>query len=108
MGFHHDTSSPHIPESNGQVERTIQMVKKTLKRAFKYNDVPYLALLATRVSPGPYSNTPSAVLFFNNPVRSTVPSVYVSKTWVKNNTKLNKLPFRGECTKRRGICLEYE
>ena len=96
-------SSPHFPESNGQVERTIQMVKKTLKKAFKYNEDPYLALLATRVSPGPYNNTSPAVLFFNHPICSTVPSMQISKKGVKNNKKLNRTPFKGKYTNRSDL-----
>ena len=101
--FHHDTSSSHFPESNGQVEHTIQVVKQTLKKAFKYNDDPYLALLATRVSPGPYNNIPPAVLFFNHPIRSTVPSMYVSKKGVNNNKKWNRNPFKVKSTNRMDL-----
>ena len=38
--FKHDSPSPHYPKSNGQIERTIQTIKKTLKKekAFKSND----------------------------------------------------------------------
>ena len=73
--FCHDTSSPTYPESNGQVERTIQLVKKTLKKAFSNNEDPYLALLSTRVSPGPDDNTPPATLFYSRPIRSILPSL---------------------------------
>ena len=65
--FQHDTSSPRYPESNGQVERTIQMFKKTLRKVFTNYGDPYLALLATRVCHGPYDYTVPATLFFNRP-----------------------------------------
>jgi hypothetical protein len=44
-GFQHDTSSPRYPKSNGFVERAIQTVKKTIKKALKSGDDPCLALL---------------------------------------------------------------
>ena len=72
--FEHDTSSPNYPESNGLVERTIQTVKKTLKKAFREDQDPYLALLAIKVSYGPYTSTPPATLMCQRPIRS-LPSV---------------------------------
>ena len=71
--FQHLTSSPTYPESNGQVERTIQLVKKTLTKAFCNNEDLYLALRSIRVNPGPFYNTAPATLFFNRPIRSTLP-----------------------------------
>ena len=63
--FKHITSSPHYPQSNGLVERTIQRVKKTLRKAFRDEQDPYLALLAIKVSCGPYNNAPPATLMFH-------------------------------------------
>ena len=42
--FHHVTSSPHYPRSNGEVERGV----KTLNALLKKGDKPYLALVAYR------------------------------------------------------------
>ncbi|XP_037568027.1 uncharacterized protein LOC119448889 [Dermacentor silvarum] len=44
-GFRHVTSSPRFPQSNGEVERRLRMVKDLPRKA----DDPYLALLAYRV-----------------------------------------------------------
>ena len=49
--FVHDSSSPYFPQSNGQVERTIQTVKRALKKAMYSNEDQYLALLALRTTP---------------------------------------------------------
>ena len=46
--FSHVSSSPYFPQSNGQVERTIQTVKSTLKKAMHSDEDQNLALLALR------------------------------------------------------------
>ena len=56
--FKHDSSSPHFPKSNGQIEQTTQTIKKTVKKAFKSNNDPFLALLALQTSPGLNNNKP--------------------------------------------------
>ena len=45
--FIHDSSSPHFPQSNGMVERTVQTIKNTLKEAHEANEDLYLALFIT-------------------------------------------------------------
>lgn len=46
--INHITSSPLYPRSNGQVERTIQTVKDTLKKCVQSKTDPYIALLNLR------------------------------------------------------------
>ena len=69
------TSSPHYPKSNGIAKRTVQTVKKLLKKALANDENPHLALLAYRTTPG-VNNTPSSAycLMQRNP-RTTLPSV---------------------------------
>ena len=47
-GFKTTTSSPNFPQSNGQVERTIQTLKRSLKKADYEGKDPYLSLLEYR------------------------------------------------------------
>jgi hypothetical protein len=49
--FTHKTSSPHYPKSNGLAERTIQTLKKVLKKARKEGTYPNLAILELRNRP---------------------------------------------------------
>jgi transposase InsO family protein len=49
--FRHVTSSPEYSQSNGQIERTVQTVKKILKKADETGQDPYLSILEYRNSP---------------------------------------------------------
>ena len=69
------TSSPHYPKSNGMAERTIQTVKKLLKKALANGEDPYLALLAYRTTPGVNKTPSSAYCLMQRNPRTTLPSV---------------------------------
>ena len=77
--FHHVTSSPLFPQSNGQVERAIQTAKKLLKRS----DDPYMALLAYRSTPMPWCNLSPAELLMGRRLRSSLPATteQLKPTW---------------------------
>ena len=49
--FEHDTSSPGFAQSNGQAERTVQTVKKLIKKCVRAGDDPFIALLEYRNTP---------------------------------------------------------
>ena len=68
-GFHHTTSSPGYPRSNGQAERTMKSVKAMLEKAKD----PYLALLAYRNTPVDGIDVSPAQLLMGRRLRSTVP-----------------------------------
>ena len=72
-GFDHDFSGPEYPQSNGMVERTIQTVKKTLRKAKLSNNDLYLAILAVRTTPRQKRSSPAQLLMKRN-LRTTLPS----------------------------------
>lgn len=57
-GFHHVTSSPRFPQSNGEVERMVRTVKDLLGKS----EDPYLALLAYRDTLGINGHSPAQLL----------------------------------------------
>jgi len=67
--FQHVTSSPYLPQSNGEAERAVGTVKNLLKKS---ND-PYLALLSYRTTPLQVGYSPSELLI-SRVLRSTVPT----------------------------------
>ena len=87
--FKHTTSSPVHPQSNGQVERTIQTIKTILYKKFENNEDPYLALLSIQSAHGPSNNTPPTTLFFNRTVRTIIPSVNETSN-MENNKVINQ------------------
>ena len=90
--FHHETSSPEYPQSNGCVERMIQTVKKCLKKHLKDGDDPYLALLSLRTTPiSEIIPAPSTVMF-GRKIRTPLPSLYPSTKPLSNDDHNNVLP----------------
>ena len=61
----HDTSSPEHSNSNGLVERTIQTIKRTLRKPKRANNDVHLALLALKSTPGIKNQPSAAYMFFN-------------------------------------------
>ena len=68
-GFHHVTSSPGYPQSNGQSERTVQTVKSMLEKA----DDPYKALLSYRNTPLDEVNLSPSQMLMGRRLRTQIP-----------------------------------
>lgn len=74
-GIEHVTSSPNYAQSNGLAERTIQTVKKLLKKAMDDNQDPYLAILELRNTAIPGVSDMSPVeLLFGRKTRTRLPT----------------------------------
>jgi hypothetical protein len=68
-GVEHVTSSPRYPQSNGQAKRTVQTVKRLLKKSKD----PYLALLSYQSTPLPWCNLSPSELLMGRRLRTTLP-----------------------------------
>ena len=72
-GFRHIMSSPHYPQSNGFIERAIQTVKDTLKKAKRAGIDPELALLCVRATPADAKIGSPADLLYNRRIKTNIP-----------------------------------
>ena len=70
-GFHHRTSSPHYPLSNGQGEWTVRTVKQLLQHSAD----PYMALLSYRATPFSFCVLSPAELLMGHCIRTDIPQV---------------------------------
>ncbi|KAF2878627.1 hypothetical protein ILUMI_27549 [Ignelater luminosus] len=96
--FQHITSSPLYPQSNGLVERNVQIVKNSLIKAKQTNRDMYLVLLHYRNSPIEGINFSPAQLLMGRTLRATLPineSLLIPTTPNKNLVK-NALRKRQE------------
>ena len=85
--FDHVTSSPHFPQSNGFIERQVQRVKYTLKKAAMSRSNPQKALLALRSTPIE-SHLPSPAEMLNaRKYKSNLPVIIRNEHWSKDEIK---------------------
>ena len=71
--FVHQTSSPRYPQSNGKVERAIQVVKSLLQKAVDDSRDPFLALLEFRNTPSESLQLSPVQIIFGRRTRSLIP-----------------------------------
>lgn len=72
--FQHITSSPHYPQSNGFIERQVQTVKHTIKKAKQSKTDVHLAMLSLRATPIDNHLPSPGELLFNRKIRSSLPT----------------------------------
>jgi len=63
FGFHHQTSSPHFPQSNGFAESMVKSVKSLIKKCTRSHQDMQRALLILRNSPLNCGQSPAQLLF---------------------------------------------
>ena len=105
-GFESVTSSPRYAQSNGQVERTVQ----TVKRLLKDSKDPHMALMTYRSTPFPWCNRSPAELLMGRRLRGNLPMLtsqlfpewsYLDKFRRQNH--LFKEKQKREYDKRHGV-----
>ena len=72
-GFRHVMSSPHYPRSNGFIERTIQTVKRTMKKAEESGTDPELVMLCVRTTPISAQIGSPTDMLYGRTVRANLP-----------------------------------
>ncbi|XP_035224276.1 uncharacterized protein K02A2.6-like [Stegodyphus dumicola] len=72
-GVMHDITSPHFPRANGQIERSVQTLKKSLSKAAEEGKDLYIVLLDYRIQPAKDLPSPSELLMGRR-LRSFLPS----------------------------------
>jgi hypothetical protein len=73
-GFEHVTSSPHYPQSNGFIERTVQTVKGILEKCKDSGTDPNIALLCLRTTPVDHHIPSPSELLFTRKIRANLPT----------------------------------
>ena len=87
-GFEHITSSPHYPRSNGFIERQIQTIKRTMRKAASARvdmDMAMLILRSTPIDhhlPSPAEMLNARKMRANLPVK--IPNVHPEKSVISN------------------------
>ena len=82
--FTHVTSSPRYPQSNGFIERMVQTIKNTLKKAKQSKVDKQMALLCLRTTPLDNHLLSPAEILYNRKIRTIIPTL-LDKNTVRDN-----------------------
>ena len=72
--FDHQTSSPHYPQSNGNIEKAVKLAKRLLTKAKASGQDPYLAILDLRNTPSASIGTSPVQRLFGRRTRTLLPT----------------------------------
>lgn len=75
-GFMHTVSSPLFPQSNGLAERSVQTVKRLLKKALAEGRDPYHSLFILRTTPVESIGGSPAQLLMGRRLKSNLPMTH--------------------------------
>ncbi|XP_055915739.1 uncharacterized protein K02A2.6-like [Eupeodes corollae] len=89
----HVTSSPYTPRSNGLAERSIQTIKRLLKKTLESNSDPYIALLNYRATPNFTTYSP-AELLMNRKLKTKIPTNFENLMPVRVDEQKVNLAFK--------------
>lgn len=77
-GFHHQTSTPHYPQSNGRAEAAVKSMKRIIKAAWNGRSIDEeklcRALLQYRNTPSRKDNLSPAQKLYGHPIQDTLPA----------------------------------
>ncbi len=101
-GLEHVTSSPHYPQSNGLVEKGVQIVKRILKKAAENAEDPHLAILNYRASPLENGLSPAEMLM-RRKLRTRLPAAtYQREKYVTTSPDGRQIELYNRATKALG------
>lgn len=90
-GIHHETSSPHHPQSNGKAEAAVKSVKGLIKKCLQDRSDPFEALLELRNIPRQDTKLSPAEMLLGRKTRSFIPSLcHDSKASLRFDANLNR------------------
>ncbi|XP_054761279.2 uncharacterized protein K02A2.6-like [Lytechinus pictus] len=86
----HITSSPHYPISNGLAERMVRTIKNLLTKCSQTGQDSQLAMMHLRATPVDNNLRSPAEMLFGRPIRTTLPSHYLSRDSAATEFLLNR------------------
>ena len=92
--FDHVTSSPRYPQSNGLVEKTVQTIKRILKKAQSSGKNPYISVLEYRTTPSSCGYSPEQLLMSRR-LRSVLP--FLQSQLIPNTPDVVKINNHLKC-----------